>query len=116
MCFIVAGHSGQKHKKADLSLKINFSRIFRSRFGFLVQFYPELEIKKYAQGQGIINFCSLFEKPAHCATVRPKFLIFSPRWVNIFSQKFPNFIRFGYFVVKNFVENLKGKKLGQQRI
>ena len=58
MCFYVIGHSGQNHKKADLSLKINFFQIFRSRFGYLVQFYPypELEIKKYAQGQELLIF------------------------------------------------------------
>ena len=39
LCFSVAGHSGQNHKKADMSLKINFFQIFRSRFGFLMQFY-----------------------------------------------------------------------------
>jgi hypothetical protein len=56
--FSVAGHSGQNHKKADLSLKKNFFQIFRSRFGLLVQFYlyPELEIKKYAQGQELLIF------------------------------------------------------------
>ena len=58
MGFSVTGNSGQNHKKADLSLKINFFQIFRSRFGFLVQFYPhpELEIKKYAQGQELLFF------------------------------------------------------------
>jgi hypothetical protein len=52
MRFSVAGHSGQNHKKADLSLKMNFFQIFRSRFVVLVQFYPysELEVKKYAEG------------------------------------------------------------------
>jgi hypothetical protein len=56
--FSVAGHSGQNHKNADLSLKMNFFQIFRSRFGFLVQFYPypELEIKKYAQDQELLIF------------------------------------------------------------
>jgi hypothetical protein len=58
MCFSVAGHSGQNHKKADLGLKMNFFQIFRSRFGFLVLFYPypELEIKKYAQCQELLIF------------------------------------------------------------
>jgi hypothetical protein len=58
MCFSVIGHCGLKNKKADLSLKINFFQFFRSRFGFLVQFYPypELEIKKYAQGQELLIF------------------------------------------------------------
>jgi hypothetical protein len=42
MCFSVAGHSGQNHKKADLSLKINFFQNFQSRFGLLVQIYPDL--------------------------------------------------------------------------
>ena len=58
ICFSVVGQSGQNHKKADLSLKMNFFQIFRSRFGFLVQFYPypELEIKKYAQGQELLIF------------------------------------------------------------
>ena len=58
MCFSVAGHSGQNHKKADLSLKMNFFENFRSRFGFLVQFYfyPELEIKKNAQCQELLIF------------------------------------------------------------
>ena len=53
MGFGVASQSGQNHKKTVLSLKINFFQIFRSRFGFLVRFYlyPELKIKKYAQGQ-----------------------------------------------------------------
>jgi hypothetical protein len=56
--FSVVGQSGRNQKKADLSLKINFFQIFRSRFGFLVQFYPypELEIKKYAQGQELLIF------------------------------------------------------------
>jgi hypothetical protein len=58
MGFGVASQSGQNHKKTDLSLKINFFQNFRSRFGFLVQFYlfPELEIKKYAQGQELLIF------------------------------------------------------------
>ena len=58
MGFGVASQSGQNHEKADLSLKINFFQIFRSRFGFLVQFYPypELEIKKYAQCQELLIF------------------------------------------------------------
>jgi hypothetical protein len=58
MGFSVAGHSCQNHKKADLSLKMDFFQIFRSRFGFLVQFYPypELEVKKYAQGQELLIF------------------------------------------------------------
>jgi hypothetical protein len=58
MCFSMVGHSGQNHKMADLSLKINFFQFFRSRFGFFVQFYlyPELEIKKYAQGQELLIF------------------------------------------------------------
>jgi hypothetical protein len=58
MSFRVAGQSGQNHKKADLSLKINFFQNFRSRFGFLAQFYPypQLEIKKYAQGQELLIF------------------------------------------------------------
>jgi hypothetical protein len=60
MCFSVFGQSqsSQNHKKADLSLKINFFQNFRSRFGFLVQFYPypELELKKYAQGQELLIF------------------------------------------------------------
>jgi hypothetical protein len=49
---------GQNRKKADLSLKISFFQFFRSRFGFLVQFYPypELEIKKYAHGQELLIF------------------------------------------------------------
>jgi hypothetical protein len=51
----VTGHSGQNHKKADLSLKINFFQFFRSRFGNLMQF-SELEIKKYAQGQELLIF------------------------------------------------------------
>jgi hypothetical protein len=58
MGFSLAGHSGQNHKKADLSLKMNFFQIFRSRLGFLVQFYPlsELEIKKYAQCKELLIF------------------------------------------------------------
>ena len=58
MCFSVADHSGQNHKKTDLSLKINFFQNFRSGFGFLVRFYldHELEIKKYAQGQELLIF------------------------------------------------------------
>jgi hypothetical protein len=69
MCFSMVGHSGQNHKKADLSLKINFFQFFRSRFGFLVQFYlyAELEIKKYAQGQELLIFGVFFEILAHCA-------------------------------------------------
>jgi hypothetical protein len=56
--FSVVGQSGQNNKKADLSLKINFFQSFRSRFGFPVQFYPypELELKKYAQGQELLIF------------------------------------------------------------
>jgi hypothetical protein len=56
MGFSVADHSGQNHKKADLSLKINFFQIFRSKFGFLVQFYPELGLTKYAQDQELLIF------------------------------------------------------------
>jgi hypothetical protein len=58
MGFRVTDHSGQNHKTADLSLKMNFFQFSRSRFGFLVQFYPypELEIKKYAQGQELLIF------------------------------------------------------------
>jgi hypothetical protein len=58
MCFSVNGHCGQNYKKVDLSLKINFFQVFRSRFGFLVQFYPypELEINKYAQGTELLIF------------------------------------------------------------
>ena len=58
MCFSVIGHCGQNHKKADLSLKINFFQFFRSRFGFLVQFYPnpELVIKKHAQSLELLIF------------------------------------------------------------
>jgi hypothetical protein len=58
MCLSVADHSGQNHKKADLSLKINFFQNFRPIFGFFVQFYPypELEIKKYAQCQELLIF------------------------------------------------------------
>ena len=58
MCFSVDNHSGQKHNRADLSLKKNFFQNFRSKFGFLVQFYsyPELEVKKYAQGQELLFF------------------------------------------------------------
>jgi hypothetical protein len=67
MGFSVTGNSGQNHKKADLSLKINLFQIFRSRFGLLVQFYPILEIKKYAQGQELLIFVSFFEKLAHCS-------------------------------------------------
>ena len=66
MCFSVAGQSGQNHKKTDLGLKINFFQNFQSRLGFLVQFYPELEIKKYAQGQELSIFGVFFEKLAHC--------------------------------------------------
>jgi hypothetical protein len=33
MGFSVGGHNGQNHKKADLSLKINFFQNFRSKFG-----------------------------------------------------------------------------------
>jgi hypothetical protein len=48
----------ESHENHDLSLKVNFFQIFRSRFGFLVQFYPypELEVKKYAQGQELLIF------------------------------------------------------------
>jgi hypothetical protein len=58
MGFSVADHSGQNHKMADLSLKINFFQIFRSRFGFLMQFYlyPELGLTKYAQDQELLIF------------------------------------------------------------
>jgi hypothetical protein len=67
MCLSVVGQSGQNHKKAHLSLKIIFFQIFQSRFRFLVQFfsYPELEIKKYAQGHELLIFGAFFfEKPA----------------------------------------------------
>ena len=72
--FSVVGDSGQNHKKADLSLKINFFQIFRSRFGFIVQFYPypELEIKTVCKGSRIINFWSFFEKLAHCVPPPPR--------------------------------------------
>jgi hypothetical protein len=72
MCFSVAGHSGQNHKKADLSLKINFFQNFRSRLEFLVQFYPylELELKKYAQGQELLIIGVFFEKLSHCDMVQ----------------------------------------------
>jgi hypothetical protein len=75
MGFRVTGHSGKNHKKNDLSLKINFFQFFRSRFGFLVQFYPypELEIKKYAQCQELLIFGVFFEKLAHCAWVKNYF-------------------------------------------
>ena len=66
MCFSVAGDSGQNHKTADLSLKINFFQIFRSIFGFLVKFYPYPEIKKYAEGQELLIF-AVFLK--NCPTV-----------------------------------------------
>jgi hypothetical protein len=57
MGFSVLGHSGQNHKMVDLSLKINFLQIFRSKFGFLVQFYPYPELeKKYVQGQELLIF------------------------------------------------------------
>jgi hypothetical protein len=58
MGFSVAEHSGQNHKKDDLSLKINFFQIFRSKFGFLMQFYlyPELGLTKYAQDQELLIF------------------------------------------------------------
>jgi hypothetical protein len=70
MCFSVAGHSDQNLKKADLSLKMNFIQIFRSRFGFLVQSYPELEIKIYAQGRELLIFGVFFlEKLAHFGPV-----------------------------------------------
>jgi hypothetical protein len=72
MCFCVTGNSGQNNKMADLSLKINFFQFFRSRFEFLMQFYPnpELEIKKYAQGQELLIFRVFFEKLAHCACIQ----------------------------------------------
>jgi hypothetical protein len=68
MYFIVIGHCGQNHKKADLSLKINFFQNFLSRFGFLVQYYlyPKLGLKKYAQGQELLIFRDLLKNLAHC--------------------------------------------------
>jgi hypothetical protein len=52
MCFSVVGQSGQ-----------NFFQNFRSRFGFLVQFYPypiNLGLKKYAQDQELLIFGVFF--------------------------------------------------------
>jgi hypothetical protein len=58
MRFSVAGHISQNHKKADLSLKINYFQNFLSTFGFLVQYYhcPELSLKNYAQDKEFLNF------------------------------------------------------------
>jgi hypothetical protein len=62
MCFSVVGQSGQNPKKADMSLKINFFQIFRSRFGFLMQFflYPEFGLTKYAQEHELLIFGDFF--------------------------------------------------------
>jgi hypothetical protein len=42
-----------------------------------VQFfpYPELEIKKYAQGQELLIFAVFFEKLAHCAATTNQFIL-----------------------------------------
>jgi hypothetical protein len=90
MSFIVTGHSGQNHKKADLSLKIDFFQSFRSRFGFLVQFYPypELEIKNICPGSRFINFWSFFEKLAHCALIERFQTFFFNVLVFLFSAKY----------------------------
>ena len=55
--FSVVGQSGQNNKKADLSLKMNFFQNFRSRFGFLMQFYhyPELGLTKYAHDKELLG-------------------------------------------------------------
>jgi hypothetical protein len=87
MCFSVVGHSVQNHKKADLSLKINFFQFFRSRFGFFVQFYlyPELEIKKYAQGQELLIF-GVFLKYTSPLCSGPNFFLNVKKTQNFFSR------------------------------
>jgi hypothetical protein len=63
MGFSVAGHSGQNHKTVDLSLKINFFQIFsvQIRIPRAIFTYPELEIKKCAQGQELLIFAAFLK-------------------------------------------------------
>jgi hypothetical protein len=99
MGFSVAGHSGQNHTKADLSLNKNFFENFQSRFGFLVQFYPypELEIKKYAQGARIINFWSFLKNWPTGHGSKIKFLL-NMALLNLINRPGYQNTKFSYFV------------------
>jgi hypothetical protein len=99
MGFSVAGHSGQNHKKADLSLNKNFFENFQSRFGFLVQFYPypELEIKKYAQGARITNFWSFLKNwpTGHGSKIK---ILLNMALLNLINRPGYQNTKFSYFV------------------
>jgi hypothetical protein len=113
MCFSVTGHSGQNHKMAVLSLKINF---FLSRFGFLVQFYSysELGLKKYSHDQELL-ICGdnlKFKPTVHCVGLCFEIQNPSPP----FNPRFPDHLRIKKFLFfKNWKTDLSNVDSFQNR-